>query len=95
MQGNEFDFPFRTANSLLLFIMGLFYLPLLPLVIPITLVGSLITYWVDKILMLRRHRKPDPIGGEFSQFYMSIAPWILILYAFSNWYWVFRLSPRD
>ena len=73
---------------------ALFYLPLLPLVVPINLVGSLISYWVDRILLLRRHCRPDPIGEEFSLFYLGVAPWILILYSFSNWYWVFRMSPR-
>lgn len=94
MEGPAVDMARRNANTYLLFLMTIFYAPLEPLVVPIALVGALFTYWVDKIILLRRHKHPNAVGPELSFFFGSLVPWGLLLYGFSTWFWVMRMS-RD
>ncbi len=43
-------------------------------------------------MLLRRHKRPASVGSELAYFYGNLAPWSLMLYCFSNWFWVYRLS---
>lgn len=85
----------RNSNTYLLLLITMFYAPLVPLIVPIALVGAFFTYWVDKIILLRRHKHPSAVGPELSNFFATLAPWGLLLYAFSNWFWVRSLSRNE
>jgi hypothetical protein len=36
-----------------------FYAPLVPLIVPISFMGFIVNYWIDKYLILRRHKDPE------------------------------------
>ena len=44
-----------------------FYAPVLPIGLPISLVGLFLTYWTDKYLLLNRYVKPLELGKTLSQ----------------------------
>ena len=62
MEGPAVDMARRNSNTYLLFLMTIFYAPLEPLVVPIALVGALFTYWIDKVILLRRHKHPIAVS---------------------------------
>ena len=95
MEGPAVDMARRNSNTFLLFMMTIFCAPLNPLVIPIALLGAAFTYWVDKVILLRRHKHPSAVGPELSFFFGGLVQWALLLYAFSNWFWVQRLSRNE
>ncbi len=92
MEGPAVDMARRNSNTFLLFMMTIFYAPLSPFIVPIALIGACFTYWIDKVILLRRHKHPNAVGPELTYFYGSLVPWALLLYAFSNWFWVMRMS---
>ena len=44
-----------------------FYAPVLPIGLPISLIGLFLTYWTDKYLLLNRYVKPLELGKTLSQ----------------------------
>lgn len=88
MEGPAVDMARRNSNTFLLYLMVVFYAPLVPFVVPLALVGAFVTYWVDKLILLRRHKHPSAVGPDLSLFFGGLVPWSLLLYAFSNWFWV-------
>ena len=92
MEGPPVDMARRNSNTFLLFMMTIFYAPIQPLAVIIALIGAVFTYWVDKCILLRRHKQPPAVGPEITFFYGSLIPWALLLYAFSAWFWVFRVG---
>lgn len=95
MEGPAVDMARRNSNTYLLLLITMFYAPLVPIIVPIALVGAVFTYWVDKIVLLRRHKHPSAVGPELSNFIATLVPWGLLLYAFSNWFWVRSLSQDE
>jgi hypothetical protein len=44
-----------------------FYAYLLPLGVLIGIVGLMIQYWIEKIMLLRRDRQPPPVGTTLAE----------------------------
>ena len=57
------DIARRNSNTFLVFIFTIFYAPLLPLIVPFAIVGALYMYWSEKYILLRRHKRPHPLGS--------------------------------
>ena len=66
-----------------LFLTSIFFMPIFPLAPIIGCAGMFISYWVDKILLLRRHKRPEELSGELSIFFANIVPYCCLLQAFS------------
>jgi hypothetical protein len=43
-----------------------FYAYLLPLGVVIGILGLVMQYWIEKIILLRRDRKPPPLSGQLA-----------------------------
>jgi hypothetical protein len=56
------DMAGRYANTNKLLFTSFFYVPILPAVAFIGFFGAFISYWVDKYLLLRRHKVPENFG---------------------------------
>ena len=59
----------------------LFYAPLLPIGIPIALIGMTFAYWVDKYNLLRIHRVPEMLNGVLPLFLSNVLPYIAFLWS--------------
>lgn len=64
----------RFANTGNLFLTAVFFHPLLPISIPIAGCGLFFSYWVDKYLLLRRHRTPEQMSGMMAHFFADFIP---------------------
>ena len=69
-EGPPIDMALCYSNVLKAVWLAAFYAPLLPVGLPISFVGLVITYWVNKYLLLRRYVKPLELGQGLS-FWMS------------------------
>lgn len=58
-------------------------MPIFPLAPIIGCAGMFMSYWVDKYLLLRRHKRPEELSGELSLFFANIVPYCCLLQAFS------------
>lgn len=44
-----------------------FYAPLIPIAIPISIGALLISYWIEKYLILRRYKRPPIISSDLNK----------------------------
>jgi hypothetical protein len=64
-----------------LLLTAIFYAPLIPLALPIALVGLCLSYWVDKFNLLRIYRVPEVMNGELAKFISNLIPYFTILWS--------------
>ena len=91
-EGPPLDMAQRYANTMLIYIMTVFFAPLMAIAPVVGLGGNIFSYWVEKYLLLRRHRRPEEMGPTIAFFFANSIPWFMLLYAISNFVWVNRLS---
>ena len=63
------------------FLVAIIYAPILPICLLIAVIGIGMEYWIDKYILLRRHKRPTRISDELSEFISSLIPWAIALYA--------------
>jgi hypothetical protein len=71
------------ANLGNLILTALFFHPLLPLSIPITFLGLILSYWINKYILLWRVRRPEEMSGLMANFFANLLPYIAFLWALS------------
>lgn len=60
---------------------SLFYAPLIPIAVPIALLGLLLSYWVEKFNLLRVHRVPEMLNGVLPIFFSNLLPYFAFLWS--------------
>jgi hypothetical protein len=77
------DMPALFATTANLFLTCVFYSPLIPLSIPIGIVGMFFAYWVDKHNLLRLYRVPEMMSGMVIMFLSNLVPYFALLWGLS------------
>lgn len=62
-EGPRLDMASRIANTGNLFLVSIFFHPLLPITIPIALIGFIFSYWVDKVIIINLNHI-DPLAKK-------------------------------
>ncbi|CAI2368266.1 unnamed protein product [Moneuplotes crassus] len=82
-EGPPFDMAQRYANTMLLICLAVFYISRIPIVSIILLFGAVFQYWLEKYLLLRRHKRPEKFSHEMSQVFSNMVPFLCLLYGMS------------
>lgn len=61
----------------------IFFAPIIPLAIPIALVGSILFYWSFKYMLLRVHKAPEMLNRSMGTFFGNLLPYIILVQAAS------------
>lgn len=69
------------SNTGNLILTSLFYSPLIPVTIPIALVGLFLSYWVQKWNLINVHRLPEMYNGVLALFLSNLLPYFTLLWA--------------
>ena len=85
----EFDLPVRMANMMATIAMTLLFAGPLPVLVPLAMISFIISFWVDRYLIVNFYRKPptytsdvmDPLFQYFT--YMIIFHMVMSLLAYS------------
>jgi hypothetical protein len=80
-EGPPLDMANRFSNTANLFLTAVFFHPLLPVSIPIALCGYTFSYWIDKTLLLRRHKIPEQMSGLMAKFIANLLPYFAFLWS--------------
>jgi hypothetical protein len=80
-EGPPVDLAQRYANVLKTLIVTFAYAPIVPVALMFSLAALVIEYWVDKVLLLRRHSRPQRMGGDMARDMVRIIPWAVVVYA--------------
>lgn len=71
------------SNYMNLIMTCIFYSPIIPLAIPMALIGSIINYWTYKYMLLRRHKMPDMFSRKMATFFANLIPYMALIWAIS------------
>ncbi|CAI2378713.1 unnamed protein product [Moneuplotes crassus] len=82
-EGPPLDMAQRYSNTMLLFCMAVFYVFPMPIISVISLLGALFQYWLEKYLLLKRHKVPEPFGETMAQIFSNMIPFFCLLYGTS------------
>ena len=65
-------------------LMSFFYLPIFPIGIVISMIGLILSYWVEKYNLVRVYKRPEMINFQIGKAYFSYFKIALLLYSLSN-----------
>lgn len=91
----QVDMAQRYANTMKTLIVTLSYAPILPLGVLISIVGIIVQYWVDKMLLIKRHSRPARLSGALSAAMVRIIPFAILIYAIMNYVFMWKLNSED
>lgn len=82
-EGPALDMAQRYANTMLLFLMTVFYTYPLPIMPLLTFAGAGFQYWVEKYVLLRRHKTPEQMGSYIAEVFSDMIPFFCFVYGTS------------
>ncbi len=74
---SQFDVSERYSSTIRVLLMTALFAPLIPICVPINLLGLILKYWIDKWLLLRRNSAPPITGKKIPKemlFYFTLIP---------------------
>ena len=77
------DMANLVSNTGNLILTSIFYAPLMPVTLPICLIGLIFAYWVEKFNLTKRHRMPEMINGVLALFLSNLLPYFILLWSIS------------
>lgn len=98
LEGPHIDALFMAksyANLMLLFLMTIFYFPLMPYIPFIAFLGSLFQFWCFKLMFIWSHKAPEYMGSFLAYFFSNSIPYFMILYGVSNFFWLAALRGNN
>lgn len=87
------DVANNISNYMVLVLTCIFYSPLIPMAIPLGLIGSIMNYWVYKYMFLRRHKMPQMFSTMMATFFANLMPFVLVVWGFS--YILFTIKIKN
>ena len=81
--GPNVDMAQRYANTALLLFLTVFYSFPLPIMPVLAFFGTVFQYWLEKYLLLRRHRIPEQMGSMMAKTLSNSIPYVCFLYGLS------------
>ena len=66
-EGTEIDLADKYAQVTKTIMLTFFYAYLLPLGVIIGILGLIVQYWIEKIMLLRRDKQPPPLGTTLAE----------------------------
>ena len=94
-EGPKVDMAMLYARTGMLYLLICFYTPLVPGIAIVGAIGIFLQYWIEKYLLLRRHRVPEAMGSAMAKFYSGLIPLGMLLYSIGNSIFVYELSNED
>lgn len=80
-EGSPVDPANNISNYMNLIMTCIFYSPIVPLAIPMALIGSFLNYWTYKYMLLRRHTMPNMFSREMATFFSNLIPYMALVWA--------------
>ena len=92
-QNEEIDIADCYSDLMVRFILALAYTPLLPVIVPITILGYLFDYLVNKVVLLRLSCRPKVLSEKITFKMLFFVKPALVLYGLSILFFFKNLNP--
>ena len=88
-EGTPIEIAQKLSSSMLLLMVSCYYATLVPIVPVIWFFGGVHHYWINKYMLLRRHKIPEQMGKDLEVVFRRLIPFVIFLaaigqYLFSN-----------
>jgi hypothetical protein len=83
-EGSEIDVANNLSQYFTLIATCFFYAPIIPFALPICFVGSLLNYYVQKYMLLRKHKTPEMLARTLGIFFANLMPFIILIQAVAS-----------
>ena len=80
-EGLPLDMSRRYANTMVFFLLILFYCHLNPLLLIVGMAGIVWQFWTEKYVLLRRHKIPEVVGPHIAMFFANSIPYCLLIWS--------------
>jgi len=93
-EGHPVDMAYRYVNYQKTILISIFFSPMLPNSLLLGIIAVILSFWVDKYLLLRRHCRPISTGPELNFAKFHLFDIIIIIFALNQllFDYVYRLS---
>ena len=71
----------RYAYTMLLFMTCIFFSFLSPILLVIGTFGAGYQFWIEKYVLLRRHKVPEVVGPQIAKFFSNLIPWAVLIWS--------------
>lgn len=82
-EGSPVDPANNIANYMNFIMTCIFYSPVVPLAIPVALVGSFVNYWTYKYMLLKKHAMPFMFSKKMGTFFANLIPYMALAWSLS------------
>lgn len=86
------DIPKKYANTTLILLVTLCYMYIFSYVPIFALVGTMIQYVAEKLVLIRYSKVPRTIGPMIAKTFVKLMPMMLFVHSTSTWYFHYRLT---
>jgi len=87
--------PYKYSNLIKTMLLTSFYAPAMPIAILISIIGLVVTYWVDKYLLLRRNSFPVPLNNQLSDSMLEYLEWMAFTFSAGNVLFTYTLVNSE
>ena len=84
----KYSYLFKTL------LMTMFYLPIFPIGVPISLLGFILAYFLEKYNFTHNYKRPEMLNQKLGKFYFNFFICIFLSYSFGN-YIFYKLAKLD
>ena len=82
------------SSFITLIMTSIFYSPLIPHAIPIALVGTIIDYWTNKYVLLRKSKMPDMFSELMANFFANFLPYVSFIWSVAFLYFYNKINTE-
>ena len=76
-------------------LMTMFYLPIFPLGVSVSLSGLIIAYFLEKYNFTHSYKRPEMLNEKLGEFYFNFFIYILLSFCFGNYFFMVGMFEKD
>lgn len=82
-EGPQIDVANNLSRYFSLVATCIFFAPIIPMAIPLALIGSILNYYTFKYMLLRIHKTPEMLSRTMGTFFANLMPYFILIQAIS------------
>ena len=91
----DMDIASKYSYIFMTILMTMFYLPIFPLGVPISLFGLVLAYFLEKFNFTHSYKRPEMLNEKLGEFYFNFFICILVSYSFGDYFFTSGLFLND
>ena len=91
----DMDIASKYSYIFMTLLMTMFYLPIFPLGVAISLLGFVLAYFIEKYNFTHGYKRPEMLNEKLGEFYFNFFICIMVSYSLGNFFFINGLFDKD